>query len=133
MYLFPGIVLGMRLSIYATDQRQHQYQNNMGISGTLLNSSQTTPTSSLEGDQKIKKCTLFTPPLHTHSQLLHLPLKLPMCWHWALPPSWGDSWGDSCEPVLGWGVWWLQCWPVWWCCPSWSPTCPACHPDLGAA
>ena len=79
MYLFPGIVLGMRLSVYATDQCQHQYQYNVGISGTLLNSSQTTPTSSLEGDQIIKMYTLFTPPLHTHSQLLLLLLlKLPI-------------------------------------------------------
>jgi len=44
-------------------------------------------------------------PLHTHSQpLLLLLLWLLICWHWALPPSWGDG----CEPGLGWGVWWLQ-------------------------
>jgi len=116
----------MRLSVYATDQHQHQYQYNIGIGGTLLNSSHTTPTSSLEGDQMIEMCTLFTPPLHTHSQLLLLPLKLPICWHWVLLPSWGDSW----EPGLGWGVWWLQlqCWPVWWYCPRWSPTCPVIPP-----
>ena len=41
---------------------------------SLLNSSQTAPTSSLEGDQMIEMCTLFTPPLHTHSQPLLLPL-----------------------------------------------------------